>query len=474
MLFNSFTFLAFMAVVLPLYYSLRMRGQNLLLLVAGFVFYGWWDWRFLLLLSFSAVIDYAMALHIVDHVVGDPRRKRWLVISMVVNLTILGFFKYFNFFVDSAATLLDTFGFEAHLPTLRIILPVGVSFYTFQSMSYTIDAYRGTIQPTRSLLHYLSFVAYFPQLVAGPIERAANMLPVFVTERKVDARCMSEGLLLILLGFFKKLVIADAVAGSVSAAFAEPNQLDGAQLLRAVYLFSLQIYGDFSGYSDIARGVSKLFGIDLMINFNQPYLSSSITEFWRRWHISLSTWLRDYLYIPLGGSRNGTVATYRNNFVTMLIGGLWHGASWNFVIWGGLHGLYLAVHKYWMGLRGIKEPPRPTAQRQWPLFLLKGLVTFHLVAFAWIFFRAADFETASTIVSRIFTAWNGLQPSLFLLPALYGALILFVDIPQYRSGSHTIFERWPAPARALFYASILALIFLLGGSGSATFIYFQF
>lgn len=357
MLFNSFTFLAFMAVVLPLYYSLRMRGQNLLLLVAGFVFYGWWDWRFLLLLTFSAVIDYAMALRIVDHVVGDPRRKRWLIISMVVNLTILGFFKYFNFFIDSAATLLDTFGFEAHLPTLRIVLPVGVSFYTFQSMSYTIDAYRGTIQPTRSLLHYLSFVAYFPQLVAGPIERAANMLPVFVNERKVDARCISEGLLLILLGFFKKLVIADAVAGSVSAAFAEPLQLDGAQLLRAVYLFSLQIYADFSGYSDIARGVSKLFGIDLMINFNQPYLSSSITEFWRRWHISLSSWLRDYLYIPLGGSRNGTVATYRNNFLTMLIGGLWHGASWNFVIWGGLHGLYLAAHKYWMGLRGIKEPP---------------------------------------------------------------------------------------------------------------------
>jgi alginate O-acetyltransferase complex protein AlgI len=474
MLFNSFVFAAFLAIVLPLYYLLSMRGQNVLLFFAGLIFYGWWDWRFLGLLLFSTALDWAMGLKIDSQAPGSRERKRWLIVSVIANLGILGFFKYFNFFIDSAAAFIELLGMQAHMPTLRIVLPVGISFYTFQSMSYTIDVYRGDIKPQRSLFLYSIFVSYFPQLVAGPIERASALLPAFEKQRKVNAAQISEGLQLILFGFFKKLAIADAVASSVNAAFSEPRQLDGAQLLRAMYLFMLQIYGDFSGYSDIARGVSKLFGIDLMVNFNQPYFATSITEHWRRWHISLSTWLRDYLYIPLGGSRNGRWMTYRNNFLTMLLGGLWHGASWNYVIWGGLHGVYLAVHKFWMESKGLKEPPTAKRFSDLPLAFAKALATFHLVLIGFVFFRSPDLATAKLIFVKLFTDWNGFSPSLFALPLLYFGLLALIDVPQYIGRRHTVAESWPAAPRAVYYGTLLLLTFLLGGAGSASFIYFQF
>jgi alginate O-acetyltransferase complex protein AlgI len=345
MLFNSFVFVLFLAIVLPVYYALSHRWQNRFLLVASYVFYGYWDWRFLGLLAISTVLDFALALLIAG--TDSPRRKkRRVALSVVVNLGILGFFKYFDFFVDSAAVLLESAGLQANLPMLRVVLPVGISFYTFQSMAYTIDVYRGIQPPTRNLLDFALYVAYFPQLVAGPIERASRLLPQIQSPRRVGQAQWERGAQLILWGYVKKVAIADGLAPYADAVFRDPSSFSGLSLWLGVYCFAVQIYCDFSGYTDIARGVSQLLGIELMENFRQPYLSRNITEFWRRWHISLSTWLRDYLYVPLGGNRRGPAMQYRNLMITMLLGGLWHGAAWTFVVWGGLHGLFLATHKY--------------------------------------------------------------------------------------------------------------------------------
>jgi D-alanyl-lipoteichoic acid acyltransferase DltB (MBOAT superfamily) len=298
MLFNSFEFLVFFPLVLALYYVLGRRGQNLLLLLASYLFYGWWDWRFCSLLALSTLIDFFCGLAMDRW----PDRKRvWLAVSVVAGLGILGFFKYFNFFVDTAALALSTLGVEPHLPVLRIVLPVGISFYTFQTMSYTLDVYRGHLAPTRNLLDFGLYVAFFPQLVAGPIERATHLLKQFAAPRVVTRSMIESGCFLILLGYFRKVVIADGVSPMVETIFASSATAPWHQLVTGAVLFSIQIYGDFAGYSDIARGLSRLLGIQLMVNFKQPYLSRNITEFWRRWHISLSTWLRDYLYIPPGG-----------------------------------------------------------------------------------------------------------------------------------------------------------------------------
>jgi D-alanyl-lipoteichoic acid acyltransferase DltB (MBOAT superfamily) len=308
------------------------------------VFYGWWDARFLLLLAFSTTVDFLCARQIAATDV-EVTRKRYLLASLISNLGILGFFKYFDFFVTSAHDTLQAIGWNASLPLLHVVLPLGISFYTFQAISYTIDVYRRTIPPSKDPVAFALSVCYFPHLVAGPIQRASFLLPQLEADRRVRWVQIREGIGLILFGLFKKVGVADAIAPLVDLRFTNPALYGAGDLLFALYLFAVQIYCDFSGYSDIARGTSKLFGIELMLNFDHPYFSRSITDFWRRWHISLSTWLREYLYVPLGGNRHGVRKTYRNLMLTMLLGGLWHGASWTFVVWGGLHGLYLAIHK---------------------------------------------------------------------------------------------------------------------------------
>ena len=336
MLFNSFIFWAFFAVVLLVYRRLKHRGQNRLLLVASYVFYGYWDWRFLSLILLSTVVDYYVAIGI-ESSSDARRRKRLLCGSMLTNLGLLGVFKYFGFFAEEAVRVLNAVGMPASLPSLQVVLPVGISFYTFQTMSYTIDVYRGQTRAARNVLDFALFVCFFPQLVAGPVERSHRLMPQILNPRKETPGQFSEGLYHILFGLFKKVVIADNMARLVNTVFAVPvSQLTGAECLVGVYAFAFQIYGDFSGYSSMAQGLARWMGFNLMSNFRMPYLAVSPSDFWRRWHISLSQWLRDYLYVGLGGNRLGKLMTYRNLLLTMVLGGLWHGAGWTFLVWGTL------------------------------------------------------------------------------------------------------------------------------------------
>lgn len=473
MLFNSWVFAIFLPLVLLGYYALDRRRQNLYLIAASYFFYGWWDWRFCSLLLISTIVDYAVARGMAG-TTSTTRRKLYLLASCVTNLGILGFFKYFNFFVDSADYLLRMVGLQPDMPTLHVILPVGISFYTFQTMSYTIDVYRGKIAPTRNLAEFALYVSFFPQLVAGPIERATRLLPQIQRQRVVTYDHLSTGTFLILLGLFRKVAIADGVAPLVNQLFANPDAAGSWQLLIGLYLFSLQIYGDFAGYSDIARGTARLLGFELMENFQHPYFSTSITEFWRRWHVSLSSWLRDYLYIPLGGNRFGTFMTYRNLMLTMLLGGLWHGAAWTFVVWGGLHGLYLAGHKLLLGDRAPQVDNRPRTFTQWPRELAKALLTFHLVALTWIFFRAPDFDTAWTYLTRILAASpsadvEGLNKLLVAIVLMFG-----IDWIQYRNRNHTALVDWHWLPAGLVYAGMVLAIFMLRSQSAVPFIYFQF
>ena len=461
--------------MLAVYYVLSTRAQNAWLLVASYVFYGWWDWRFLGLILLSTVVDYFIGQRIAA-ADEESTKKRLLAVSITTNLGILGVFKYYGFFVQSFVGVLEAMGVQAHVTTLQIVLPVGISFYTFQTMSYSFDIYRGRIQPTRNFLNFALFVAYFPQLVAGPIERAHHLLPKLEAVRRIKWLDIAVGFELIVIGLFKKVAVADTLGPIVDARFADPSLSSGADLLITTYLFAFQIYGDFSGYSDIARGVSRFFGVDLMRNFNQPYLSQSITEFWRRWHISLSTWLRDYLYIPLGGNREGSFRTYQNLMTTMLLGGLWHGANWTFVVWGGLHGLYLAVHK--VLLRGHR-PDIDNTPRLGVAPLIRIIVTFNLVCLTWIFFRAADLATALEILGRI-VFWEGGSSQLESIKigeriiVLVGTMVM-LDWLQARRGDHAIMLRWHWIPRSIGYAALLLLTLTLGNlTDEVPFIYFQF
>ena len=469
MLFNTWQFGIFLPCVLVLYYCMTRHMQNRMLLLASYVFYSWWDWRFTGLLMLSTVVDFhlSLAIHNAD---SQRSRKRFLLLSIILNLGVLAFFKYFNFFVDSAAHVIQVLGFQANLPVLRIILPAGISFYTFQTMNYTIDVYRRQMEPTRDFLTYALFVAYFPHLVAGPIIRAEVLLPQLLNKRTVADRHLRTGAVLILLGLFKKVAIADTLAPDVERFFTAPGNCSSLVLVKGVYFFCLQIYCDFSGYTDIARGVSRLLGIELPENFNQPYLARNISEFWRRWHISLSTWLRDYLYIPLGGNRVGRWRTYRNLFITMLLGGLWHGANWTFVVWGGLHGSYLAVHKFIAELR-------PGASRAAPsrvMTVLGVLATFHLVALTWIFFRAPSFRLAFDYLAGIVRWHGGFSVTQLVVPAAYFAIVLAIDLPQYRSKDHTVILSAPWFVRGFAYAGMVTLIALANTGHAIPFIYFQF
>ena len=444
MLFNSIDFAIFLPIVFILYWFIfnkDIKVQNFLIVVASYVFYGWWDWRFLSLILFSTLVDYTVGRRLRTEN-DKTKRKILLWTSIIVNLGFLGFFKYYNFFLDNFITAFSFFGNSISANSLNIILPVGISFYTFQTLSYTIDVYRKKLKPTRNFVAFAAFVSFFPQLVAGPIERATNLLPQFYKKRTFDYNRAVDGLKQMLWGLFKKIVIADNCAEYANLIFNNSEDYSGSTLLLGALFFTFQIYGDFSGYSDIAIGTSRLFGFDLKKNFAFPYFSRDIAEFWRRWHISLSTWFRDYLYIPLGGSRGGTWMKVRNTFIIFIVSGFWHGANWTFIVWGALNAIYflpllllnrnrenigvVAAGKYLPGIRDI----------------LKMVSTFGLTVLAWVFFRAESVSHALNYLSGIFSS------SIFTAPEVLGEkqffnlsfLLLFFIIIEWlgRENDHAI------------------------------------
>jgi D-alanyl-lipoteichoic acid acyltransferase DltB (MBOAT superfamily) len=476
MLFNSFDFAIFLVLCLSFYFALQVagsrRGQNLMLLLASYLFYAAWDWRFLGLIAISTGVDYYVGLAL-QASRGHSRRRALVTLSLVTNLGILGLFKYLNFFADGLRALAGSFGLEIPGFALTVILPVGISFYTFQTLSYTLDIYRRRLAPTRDLLDFALFVAFFPQLVAGPIERAARLLPQMSGPRRPSWDQFNSGCWLILWGLFKKVVIADNLATMVEAVYGPASTPTPLELLLATYGFAIQIYCDFSGYTDMARGIARLMGFDLILNFRLPYFAANPAEFWRRWHISLSTWLRDYLYISLGGNRLGSWLTYRNLLLTMLLGGLWHGAAWPFVLWGAYHGLWLILHRLARPTLGKIDPASAIGRTGW--HALRVVVTFHGVCLGWLMFRA---DSLQHIGSLLGTAAQGLDPGLaleWLLPlAALTAPLLLMQIAQARSGDLEIALRWPLPARVAVYAAVFLMIAILGEDGGQPFVYFQF
>lgn len=483
MLFNSWEFCAFFLLVYGAYVLLTRRAQNWLLLGASWAFYAAWDWRFLSLLWLSTGIDYWVGRRLEAQEragASEAARKRSLWISLAVNLGVLGFFKYFGFFVDSAVDGLNLLGFQPHRPTLDIVLPVGISFYTFQTMAYTIDVYRRRLSAIRDLGIFALYVSYFPQLVAGPIERPERLVPQLESTRRVSAEMFSSGLVFVFLGLVRKVGIADVVAPEVDRIFGNPSSVSSGDLALGTVLFALQIYGDFSGYSLIARGLSRLLGIELMQNFRFPYFSRDITDFWRRWHISLSSWLRDYLYIPLGGNRKGRWKTYRNLALTMLLGGLWHGAAWTFVIWGAIHGVALAAHKAWMEWRGISRQAAddareaPWSLRNAPGRIASWAVTMLIVLVAWVFFRAGSFSDAWDVLRGIARFEGRVHFDLVRLAAGMSLWVVAIDLPMLRRNDPAAILRWPAFARGLVYAIFVLLTVTLERAQDAAFIYFQF
>lgn len=468
MVFNTPEFFVFFVIVLSLYYVLNHRWQNVLLVVSSYIFYGWWDWRFCSLLFISTVLDYGCGLMI------PKRPKFWVWISVVGQLAMLMFFKYFNFFEDSVRQLLLAFGMNPDWPTLKIILPVGISFYTFQTLSYTIDIYRGKLQPVKNPLDFAVFVSFWPHLVAGPILRATFLLPQILAKRKVTIREWSEGTYFILVGLVKKVAIADVVASAIEPVVRHPGQYSSWQLLLTIYLFSIRIYCDFSGYTDIARGASLFLGFRLVENFHYPYFSFGIQDFWHRWHMSLSQWLRDYLYISMGGNRKGKARTYLNLAMTMVLGGLWHGANWSFVVWGSLHGAYLAMGRL-LSSYFVRLESGAAKMRMHALLVVGGVfLTFHLVTFTWIFFVITDFKVAFEYVQRLFAFTYSADPDRLRL-FLYGAsVLLFCDIPEMIAGRHEYIVDKPRVVRALIYAVYIALLTATWTKNYEPFIYFQF
>jgi alginate O-acetyltransferase complex protein AlgI len=472
MLFNSLDFLLFLAVVLPGQHFLTGRARNLFLLAASYFFYGCWDWRFLFLVALSTLIDYVCGRAIAAS--SDPRRRRWiLVASCTASLTILGFFKYAGFFAASTRDLLAALNVPVDPWVLGIVLPVGVSFYTFQTMSYTIDVYRGAVPAVRRLDDFALYVAFFPQLVAGPIERGAHLVPQILRPRRATWADVQAGTWLCMKGIFKKAVIADNLAPIVNSIFALPEP-SAAQVLCGAYAFAFQIYGDFAGYTDIARGVARIMGYDLAMNFRLPYLAVSPSAFWQRWHISLSTWLRDYLYIPLGGNRGGPWKTCRNLFVTMLLGGLWHGAAWNFVLWGGYHGLLLVIFRW--ADRGAAVQPASASPRTFLGWGLRVVFMFHLTCIGWVLFRAHSLGQIAGMFGGL-ARWAPLSADQWqqwwVLTVLCLPLMLVQLIEEW-SGDLNLLPRLSLVPRSAVYAAVAVGIACLGNFGGQEFIYFQF
>ncbi|MEM7511013.1 MAG: MBOAT family O-acyltransferase [Bacteroidota bacterium] len=474
MLFNSLAFLIFLPVVFLLYwfvFNKNLKLQNLLILISSYVFYGWWNWRFLSLIAISTIVDYIMGFNI-QSASDDRIKKRWLWLSIAINLGILGFFKYFNFFIDSWIDLLGLFGYEiTYSWTLNIILPVGISFYTFQTMSYTIDVYRGKLIPTRDFISFASFVSFFPQLVAGPIERATNLLPQMLNTRFFSYEKSIQGLRLILWGMFKKVVIADNLAPFVDGIFGDYQELNGGVLVLGAIYFSLQIYCDFSGYSDIAIGVSKLFGFELMSNFKFPFFSRNVAEFWRRWHISLSTWFRDYVYIPLGGSRGTQFNALKNIFIIFLVSGFWHGAKWTFIIWGLVHALmYIPLflgntnRKYLSSVAG-ENTWFPSLRELWQMG-----TTWFFVLIGWVFFRSDSVGEAFQYLIAIPTRMG--IPDTFRVGILYVIGCLIMEWMMRRDERNPILTKYKI-VNWIMYIALLYLI-LTNMDNRQSFIYFQF
>jgi len=474
LLFNSLEFVIFLPVVLLVYYQLPHKWQNRFLLVASCVFYAAWDWRFLFPLLASTSIDYWCAKRMEAlGVAGAPREKRrpYVVLSVVTNLSLLGFFKYFNFFYENFQALAAGLGFHPRLTTLEIVLPIGISFYTFQALSYTIDVYRGHFHPTNSFFDFLLAVLYFPHLVAGPIQRAASLIPQVMKPRQVTREQIIEGIHLIAWGYFKKVFIADNVSPVADRMFNLVSP-DGWQTMIAVYAFAVQIYCDFSGYTDIARGSAKLMGFEFVLNFNLPYLATNPSDFWKRWHISLSSWLRDYLYIPLGGNRGSRMATYRNLMLTMIIGGFWHGAAWNFLLWGFYHGLLLVVHRLLEPAWRIFDWPGVWGRRI--SFLLRMILFFQLTCYGWLLFRARSFAQIFGMTASLFRPWQvDWTLAQQLLP--YALPLIVVQVFQYLTGKLHFLD-WPhlpAEVRVVVYSVFLYCVLFRGGMPQS-FIYFQF
>ncbi len=482
MLFNSLDFAIFIPIVFALYWLVpnkNFRAQNLLIVFASYVFYGWWDWRFLSLILFSTLVDYLVGVQLINQ--EKPiKRKLLLWVSILVNLGFLGFFKYYDFFLDNFICAFSFFGMEIETSSLNIILPVGISFYTFQTLSYTIDVYNRKLNATKDFISFAAFVGFFPQLVAGPIERASNLLPQFYKKRVFGYHKAVDGLRQILWGLFKKVVIADNCAEFANLIFNDSSNYSGSTLLLGAIFFTFQIYGDFSGYSDIAIGTARLFGFNLKQNFAFPYFSRDVAEFWRRWHISLSTWFRDYLYIPLGGSRGSTWMKVRNTFIIFIVSGFWHGANWTFIVWGALNAIYflplLLKNKNRSNLNSVAQG------KLLPSFseLFKIVITFGLTVFAWVFFRADNLSHAISYLSEIFSS------SLFLIPYLLwkkevfitlGLIIFFITIEWLgREEQYAIAKigwRRRRAIRHLFYYILAIMIFWFGGQ-EQEFIYFQF
>ncbi len=483
MLFNSIDFAIFLPIVFILYWFVinkNLKLQNLLIVVASYVFYGWWDWRFLSLILFSTLVDYTVGLKLKGEQ-DNTKRRVLLWISILVNLGFLGFFKYYNFFLDNFIAAFSFIGHPINPQGLNIILPVGISFYTFQTLSYTIDVYKGKLEPTRKFVAFSAFVSFFPQLVAGPIERATNLLPQFYKKRTFDYNKAVDGLRQILWGLFKKVVIADNAAQFANEIFNNSGDYSGSTLVLGVIFFAFQIYGDFSGYSDIAIGTSRLFGFSLMKNFAFPYFSRDIAEFWRRWHISLSTWFRDYLYIPLGGSKGSKWNKIRNVFIIFIVSGFWHGANWTFIIWGALNALYflplLLLNKNRQNIEIVAHGKYLPSIKE----LINMGITFALTLLAWVFFRAENMSHALEYITEIFSI------SILSLPRFEGVeksfltiltIAFFVSIEWLGRENKFAIEKmghnWPKFVRWTWYAFLIFLIGILSQTEETPFIYFQF
>jgi len=492
MLFHTWIFAAFFLIVYPAYLAVKHTRLRIpLLLVASYVFYGWWDANYLVLILYATAVDYTV-VRLMALTRRRWLRRLWLAVSVANNLALLGQFKYAWFLIDGLNALLGHLGaglavgppqlvwpigvehaggainaalgwlgLSTRLPAMGLLLPVGISFYTFQSMSYTIDFYRGQVEKEPSFLRFAAFVSLFPQLVAGPIERARNLLPQLRTEQPVAARDVTDGLGLFVVGLFKKVALADYLALYVDKVYAAPGQFGAAALVLATVAFSWQIYFDFSGYTDMARGAARMMGFRLMLNFNNPYLATGLGDFWGRWHISLSTWFRDYVYIPLGGNRKGKARTYLNMVLTMVISGLWHGAAWTFVIWGALHALGRAV---------TRELEATSFYRDRVPRLLKQAFVFAFVSFAWIFFRAQSLDDATTIVSRIFTESRADPRLPLLLAGLVGSVWAYQLVHESRL--RRLLQ--PAFVRVALVIAMLLYLAVVPGGRSQPFIYFQF
>jgi alginate O-acetyltransferase complex protein AlgI len=473
MLFNTLEFGVFFTAVLLLYYILPFRWQNHMLLAASYAFYAAWDWRFLSLIFISTTVDFYVGKLLAE--TENLRRKKHILFwSVLFNLGFLGFFKYFNFFAGNLHHLLALLGLHTSLTSLNIILPVGISFYTFQSMSYTLDIYRGDMKPTARYLDFALNVAFFPHMVAGPIQRAHSLLDQITAPRQTTRDQFAEGLYLILWGLFKKMVIADNMALITEPIFAQAGGFTAGQVLTGALAFAFQIYGDFSGYSDIARGTARLLGFRLMVNFNLPYLATNPQDFWRRWHISLSTWLRDYLYISLGGSRKGEARTYLNLLLTMLLGGLWHGAAWTFVLWGFYHGALLMAHRFLQQhLPKRTSPLSPFAAGVWQWTRIAFM--FVLTLYGWLIFRAQSLDQLLAMTRALLAV--SLDPATVRALTkilLYCSVLLAVQFLQHRRNNLDAVRQTPMPVQVGFYLICYYLIVLVGAFNAQSFIYFQF